>query len=95
MDAHTRRWCTTATRPWPGASTDLCYRRQRLSAVALQGPLNLVAAVGGIVEGYPNDTGGKKKSVLCSGTRTLFERAGFEYIRNDGLGDCVMRRTVP
>jgi hypothetical protein len=54
-----------------------------------------VAAVGGIVEGYPNDTGGKKKSVLCSGTRTLFERAGFEYIRNDGLGNCVMRRTVP
>jgi hypothetical protein len=45
--------------------------------------------------GYPHDTGGKKKSVLCSGTRTLFERAGSEYIRSDGLGNCVMRRTVP
>lgn len=75
---------------------DKRHRRQRLSAVALQGALDLmVAAGGGIVEGYPHDTGGKKKSVLDNGTRTLFERAGFEYVRSKGLGNCVMRRTVP
>jgi hypothetical protein len=75
---------------------DKRYRRQRLSAVALRGALDLIeAAGGGIVEGYPHDTGGKKKSVLYNGTRTLFERAGFEYVRSKGTGNCVMRRTVP
>jgi hypothetical protein len=44
---------------------------------------------------WPHDTGGKKKSVLDSGTRTLFEQAGFEYVRSKGTGNCVMRRTVP
>ena len=47
------------------------------------------------MEGYPHDTGGKKKSVLYNGTRTLFERAGFEFVRSKGVGNCVMRRTVP
>ena len=74
---------------------DKRYRRQRLSAVALQAALDLMAAAGGgMVEGYPHDTGGKRKSVLYSGTRTLFERAGFEYVRSKGLGNCVMRRAV-
>lgn len=75
---------------------DKRYRGQQLSAVALQGALDLIAAAGGgVVEGYPHDTGGKKKSVLYSGTRTLFERAGFDYVRSKGTVNCVMRRTVP
>jgi GNAT superfamily N-acetyltransferase len=75
---------------------DKRYRRQGLSAVALRGALDLIAAAGGgVVEGYPHDTGGKKKSVLYNGTRTLFERAGFEFIRSKGMSNCVMRRTVP
>ena len=75
---------------------DKRYRRQGLSAVALQGALDLIAtAGGGVVEGYPHDTGGKKKSVLYSGSRMLFERAGFEFVRSKGVGNCVMRRTVP
>jgi hypothetical protein len=75
---------------------DRRYRRKGLSAVALQGALDLIAAAGGgVVEGYPHDTGGKKKSVLYNGTRTLFERAGFEFVRSKGVGNCVMRRTVP
>jgi GNAT superfamily N-acetyltransferase len=75
---------------------DKRYRRRGLSEVALQGALQLIAdAGGGVVEGYPHDTGGKKKSVLYNGTRTLFERAGFEYVRSKGPGNCVMRRTVP
>ena len=55
----------------------------------------VVAAGGGIVEGYPHDRGGKKKSLLYSGTRTLFQRAGFEYVGSKGMGNRVMRRTVP
>jgi hypothetical protein len=74
---------------------DKRYRRRSLSAIALQGALDLIAAAGGgVVEGYPHDTGGKKKSVLYNGTRTLFERAGFDYVRSKGAGNCVMRRTV-
>jgi hypothetical protein len=74
---------------------DKTYRRQGLSAVALRGALDLIAAAGGgIVEGYPHDTAGKKKSVLYDGTRALFERAGFEYVRSKGTGNCVLRVSV-
>ncbi len=75
---------------------DKRYRRGGLSAVALQGALDLIAASGGgVVEGYPHDTGGKRKSVLYNGTRALFERAGFGFVRSKGIGNCVMRRSVP
>ncbi|WP_310529946.1 GNAT family N-acetyltransferase [Nocardioides sp.] len=75
---------------------DKSFRRRGLSALALQGALDLmVAAGGGVVEGYPHDTDGKKKSVLYNGTRTLFEDAGFEFVRSKGTGNCVMRRTLP
>ncbi len=71
------------------------HRRGGLSAVVLQGALDLIAeAGGGVVEGYPHDAGGKRKSVLYNGTRTLFERAGFEFVRSKGPGNTVMRRTV-
>lgn len=44
---------------------DKAHRRRGLSAVALQGALTLIAdAGGGIVEGYPHDNAGAKKSVL-------------------------------
>ena len=75
---------------------DRRYRRKGLSAVALQGALDLISgAGGGVVEGYPHDTQGKKKSVLYNGTRTLFERTGFTFVRSKGTGNCVMRRSVP
>ena len=75
---------------------DKRYRRRGLSARALQGALDLVAARGGgVVEGYPHDADGARKSVLYDGTRVLFERAGFVYVRSKGAGNCVMRRTVP
>jgi GNAT superfamily N-acetyltransferase len=74
---------------------DKRYRRNGLSAVVLQGALDLISAAGGgVVEGYPHDNAGKKKSVLYNGTRTLFERAGFDFVRSKGMGNCVMRRTV-
>src|SRR3954453_9973531 len=75
---------------------DKKYRRNALTAVALRGALDLISQVGGgIVEGYPHDTGGQKVSVLYNGTRILFEQAGFSYVRPKGLKNCVMRKAVP
>lgn len=74
---------------------DKKYRRRGLSAIVLAGVLDQVArAGGGVVEGYPHDTPGKRQSVLYDGTRALFERAGFEHVRAKGLNHCVMRTTV-
>jgi hypothetical protein len=71
------------------------HRRGGVSAIALQGALDLVAAAGGgVVEAYPHDNEGRRKSVLYSGTRALFERAGFEHVRPKGPGNCVVRRSV-
>lgn len=75
---------------------DKRYRRSGVMAVALQGVVALVAASGGgVLEGYPHDTKGQKKSVLYSGTRALFERGGFTYVRPKGTMHCVMSLTVP
>jgi hypothetical protein len=71
------------------------HRRRGLAAVALRGALDLIAAAGGgVVEGYPHDTGGRKQSVLYNGTRTMFEDAGFELVRPKGQKNTVMRRVV-
>lgn len=73
------------------------YRRKGVSAVALRGALELIAAAGGgVVEGYPQDTQGTtvSASFLYNGTRTLFEHAGFEYERPKGKNHCVMSRSV-
>ena len=76
---------------------DKRYRRQGVSAVALRGALDLIAqAGGGVVEAYPQDTGGKQitASFLYNGTRSLFEQAGFTYDRPKGKNHCVMTTTV-
>jgi GNAT superfamily N-acetyltransferase len=76
---------------------DRDYRRQGVSALALDGALGLIAmAGGGVVEGYPRDTLGKKisASFLYNGTRSLFEKAGFSFARSKGKFNCVMRKTV-
>jgi GNAT superfamily N-acetyltransferase len=76
---------------------DKHYRRGGVAAVALRGALGLIAeAGGGVVEGYPHDTEGKKTSAsfLYNGTRTMFERAGFAFDRAKGKKNCVMRTTV-
>lgn len=76
---------------------DRDHRRDGVAAVALRGALDLIArAGGGVVEGYPYDTGGEKVngSFLYNGTRSLFEGAGFEYERPKGKNHCVMRRIV-
>jgi hypothetical protein len=74
---------------------DKKHRRSGLTEVALRGALELISlAGGGIVEGYPHDTAGKKTSVLYNGTRSLFERVGFSYVRPKGMKNCVMRTDV-
>ena len=75
---------------------DKKYRRKGLTAVALRGALDLISqAGGGVVERYPHDTDGQKVSVLYNGTRSLFEQAGFSYVRPKGTKNCVMRTEIP
>jgi hypothetical protein len=76
---------------------DKNYRHKGMTAVALHGALGLIAqAGGGVVEAYPQDTGGRQVSAsfLYSATRSLFEQAGFSYDRPKGIKHCVMSKTV-
>ncbi|MFI5710967.1 GNAT family N-acetyltransferase [Kribbella sp. NPDC051620] len=76
---------------------DRRYRKQGVAAVALRGALELIAqAGGGVVEAYPQDTGGKQitASFLYSATRSMFADAGFTYVRPKGKNHCVMTRTI-
>jgi len=76
---------------------DRDYRRRGVSEIALEGALGLIADVGGgLVEAFPQDTGGKKVSAsfLYNGTRGLFEHAGFDYERPKGKNHCVMIKRV-
>lgn len=77
---------------------DRNHRRAGVAEVALAGALELIAqAGGGVVEGYPQDTAGKKisSSFLYNGTRAMYEKAGFAYERPKGKNHCVMRKVVP
>jgi GNAT superfamily N-acetyltransferase len=77
---------------------DRDHRREGVAAAALDGALALISqAGGGVVEGYPQDTVGKKikSTFLYNGTRTMYEKAGFAYERRKGKNHCVMRTVVP
>ena len=76
---------------------DKRYRRQGYAKVALAGALDLIAAQGGgVVEGYPHEIGEKRmnNSFVYNGTRTMYEQAGFEFVRSKGMKNTVMRRTI-
>src|SRR4051812_32762789 len=74
---------------------DKNYRRKGLTSIALRGAVDLIAhAGGGVVEGYPHDNEGRKVAVLYNGTRSVFEGAGFDYVRSKGTKNCVMRLEV-
>lgn len=77
---------------------DRNHRRDGVAATALRGAIDLIAqSGGGVVDGFPYDTGGEKanSSFLYNGTRELFSGAGFEYQRPKGKNHCVMRLRVP
>ena len=77
------------------------HRKQGLAEVALRGALELIAeAGGGLVEGYPHDQALKdyKKvnpSFLYNGTRRMYERVGFTFVRPKGQFNTVMQLEVP
>ena len=77
---------------------DRRHRREGYAKVALDGALDLIAEQGGgVVEGYPHEIGEKRmsNSFVYNGTRTMYEQAGFEFVRSKGMRNTVMRRTVP
>ena len=76
---------------------DKRHRGQGDAKVALAGALDLIAAQGGgVVEGYPHEIGEKRmnNSFVYNGTRTMYEQAGFEFVRSKGMKNTVMRRTI-
>ncbi|WP_278234462.1 GNAT family N-acetyltransferase [Isoptericola sp. AK164] len=76
---------------------DKRFRQHGLVTVALQGALDLIARDGGgIVEGYPHIPGERRlsSSFLYNGTKAVYERAGFDFIRPKGMKNTVMRRSV-
>ena len=77
---------------------DRRYRRRGVTELAIRGALDLIAeSGGGVVESYPHLTDQTKKmssSFLYNGTRRLYERLGFTYVRPKGLKNCVMTTTV-
>ncbi|MTD14599.1 GNAT family N-acetyltransferase [Nakamurella sp. YIM 132087] len=79
---------------------DRRYRRQGVTELAIRGALELIGSKGGgRVESYPHDLTGQTKkmsaSFLYNGTRRLYERLGFTYLRPKGLKNCVMSIEVP
>ena len=77
---------------------DRNHRREGVASVAVGGALDLIAqAGGGVVEAYPHDTAGKKmsSSFIYDGTRSMFEKLGFDFERPKGKNNCVMRKVVP
>lgn len=77
---------------------DKRFRGHGLVTVALRGALDMIATTGGgVVEGYPHIPRTDKptsSSFFYNGTRSVYERAGFDFIRPKGLRNTVMRRTV-
>ncbi|MGF9754415.1 hypothetical protein AAII07_04380 [Microvirga sp. 0TCS3.31] len=74
---------------------DKRHRRRGVTELAIRGALDLIAeSGGGVVESYPHDLTDQTKKVsssfLYNGTRRLYERLGFAYVRPKGLKNCVM-----
>jgi hypothetical protein len=73
------------------------HRGKGVAAVALQGALAQISDLGGgTVEGFPEDTAGRKVSgsFLFNGTLAMFEAAGFARDRQIGKHKWVVSRRV-
>jgi GNAT superfamily N-acetyltransferase len=72
------------------------HRRQGVSAAALAGALELIAALGGgTVEGHPEDGTAVPAGFLFNGARSSYEKVGFARDRQIGKHRWVMRTVVP
>src|SRR5436190_18986974 len=72
-------------------------RRERVSKVALQGALRMIASEGGgTVDGYPIDTRGKpySSSFMWGGTHSMFTEFGFHPLGALGASKWIMRKVV-
>ncbi len=72
-------------------------RGEGIAALALQAALRYIAQLGGgTVEAYPEDYTGQKtsSSFLCSGTLSMFEKAGFRRMRKIAMRRWVVVRQV-
>ena len=77
--------------------TDSKQRHRGVSALALTGAIEQIAALGGgIVEAYPEDVEGRKvsSSFLHGGTLALFEQHGFTRVRPIATHRWVVAREV-
>lgn len=73
------------------------YRGKGVAHAALKGAVELIENLGGgRVEGYPEDTDGRKASpaFLFNGALSTFERLGFERARLIGKHKWVVTRTI-
>ena len=76
---------------------DRRQRRQGVAAALLEAAVDFARQRGAeVVEAYPIDTGGGKRSSadLYTGTLAMFERAGFHEVARRG-GRPIVRRTLP
>jgi hypothetical protein len=73
------------------------HRHRGVADAALVGALDQIGQLGGgLVESYPEDTAGRQVSgsFLHNATVTLFERHGFERVRQLGKHHWVMSRRI-
>ncbi|MGR8920230.1 MAG: GNAT family N-acetyltransferase [Gammaproteobacteria bacterium] len=73
------------------------YRGKGVASAALQGAVEQIRMLGGgRIEGYPEDTEGRKAApaFLFNGALSTFERHGFERSRKIGKHKWVVTRTV-
>ena len=73
------------------------YRGKGVASAALSGAIEQIRKLGGgRIEGYPENTEGRKASAafLFNGALTTFERLGFERSRQIGKHKWVVTRTV-
>jgi hypothetical protein len=74
------------------------YRGKGVVSAALQGAVEQINKLGGgRIEGYPEDTEGRKASpaFLFNGTPSTFEGLGFERVRLIGKHKWVVTLAVP
>ncbi len=72
------------------------HRRSGVSAAALRGAVDLIAAAGGgLVEGYPEPAGAVPAGFLFNGALSSYEDLGFERDRMIGKHRWVVRLEVP